>query len=326
MEMDQMQEAEQGVSVLAKYVSTSLKRTIGAMDNIVNQKSEQFTKQAVGFFSPVFIGTAVGLVVIIAMFTPCEFDDKIAGVCLDFSWFLTMVFATLMFLAAGLGIPIAIAYSDTCAIVGGIPSNVTEIFGNVFDGNDVALDVLQSCFKAPDQALSIYDVVYAASGNFDFPAEVDDALQAFTAADRYAGFDSAMTSARNNCAGQEAIIDALTDARDAYEAAITGDSCTGGTCAPDQSSNWISEAKPMLTGMIGKLQGSPDCTFLGNSYEQLDKYLCEDALGGLSTLVFVMFFLAIFGWFQVICAIVTSIRVFGRGHGQGAIHPNHFVN
>lgn len=126
---------------------------VETIDDFTTDKLEHWEKGSFAFFFFVFFAVVVAVGCVIAYVTPCKFDDKIAHGLLHCSWFSSWAFAAVLFLFCGLGIPIAIMFSDTCVILKDAPTDVETYFDSSFQCDPLrhmdACRVVSSCFEDP---------------------------------------------------------------------------------------------------------------------------------------------------------------------------------
>jgi hypothetical protein len=251
-----------------------------------------------------------------------------------------------MFLLAGLGTPIAIAYSDACVVLDSLPSETSEYFGSQFNVTTAfsPVDIIDSCFAD--------GVVGSASDNVFtiLPSEYN-----FAAAAATPWFDA--NSGDNVSAG---IKKSLMDTEHLAIDSLIGSGAGQGSCS--QATEWTSASTAteteiadiesrlqIVVGAQGRgksiqevdflksltadstytdttLKAAKGCKFVKAYYNEIQDDLCGTALTGLSKLVTYFFALGVLGIFLVFFAICTSIKVFGRGHGGGVVSPDNFVN
>ena len=76
-------------------------------------------------FASVYLCLINGLFVIFAAATTCcSIDDAISDKCLDVAWSIHMLFASIMLFVVSILIPSAILISDTCYVMGDLPSDM----------------------------------------------------------------------------------------------------------------------------------------------------------------------------------------------------------
>lgn len=153
-------------SQIVNYTTGELPDLIVEIDRASADKTEHWQTGSFAFFSFVFFAVLVSIGSFIAYLTPCKFDDKIAHAFLHCSWFFSWGFAAVLFLFCGLGIPIAIIFSDTCVLLQEIPTEIDLYFSNTLDCNgnsstsEASCTVLESCFQesAPSYLTQVLDL------------------------------------------------------------------------------------------------------------------------------------------------------------------------
>lgn len=228
---------------------------VETVDDFSDDKMEHWQAGSFAFFFFVFFAVIVAVGCVVAYITPCKFDDKIAHGLLHCSWFFSWAFAAVLFLFCGLGIPIAIIFSDTCVVVHDVPTDVNTYFGDQLqcdaNRNMDACRVISSCFSEPAPAyldLNMATVDVDAIMNYDsqvipdnsamsaWTTDASDALDAIEecyvsttdADDALAGLNTYTTTTytRTECLvlGDEGV-------GSAYETEINGN----GNCAPQSA-------------------------------------------------------------------------------------------
>eukprot|EP00941_MAST-03F_sp_MAST-3F-sp1_P000595 g595.t1 len=123
--------AIKSVEELQSYTSAS--SSIRASLDEIKEKSLDATvlleQYSWVLFITCFIAAFSGIFSILVWLTPCKWDDIVGGYILDFSWILSLIFLTFMFLLGGVGIPAAITYSDMCVVLDDFRLNMPEYMG-----------------------------------------------------------------------------------------------------------------------------------------------------------------------------------------------------
>ena len=166
-------------SQIVNYTTQELPDLIVEIDKASSDKTKHWQTGSFAFFFFVFFAVFVAIGSFVAYLTPCKFDDKIAHMFLHCSWFFSWGFAAVLFLFCGLGIPIAIVFSDTCVILQEVPTDIDLYFGNTLNCNGnsttstASCDILASCFEdsAPSYLNQVLDLV-GEEGNVNFADEI----------------------------------------------------------------------------------------------------------------------------------------------------------
>lgn len=317
-----MKSAEFAANQASVYTSITGGMGVGLKDIKAQTLDATVTLDNFGwvFFSTCFLACISGIFAIIVWLTPFKWDDKIGGVLLDISWVLSLIFLTFMFFTGGIGIPLAIAYSDVCVVLDDFPQNIGSYLHadpnsascvNSLRDMEYGVDVLSRCLKQTEQSGNMFSAFF--EDKYDFSVT---ATTPWLDGERDQNGDLKISSELNSKehAALKAILGSCTEAS-ALKTAISNTEASI-TIIEGKLKDAL-KARDELVTETKSLKAKPGCAFMHTRYKKVQSEVCGGALNGLSNLVTYFFVLACLGVPLVFFAICTSIKVFGRGQGSG---------
>lgn len=149
--------AKASVNALVEVVEVTFKSMMESIMTSANSIRKQIVTVGTAFFAlsfVVMVFTLLGVAIqVCGAYTNCskvkcidELDDQVGRMLVWLAWEITFVFVIILFLLAGLMLPVGVVISDACVVLDDFPTNIGEYLTPVM-GPGQGVTILEGCFE-----------------------------------------------------------------------------------------------------------------------------------------------------------------------------------